>query len=66
MPAPVGPTIRVWPTSPTCSDRRNGVAPLVLQEQRRSIQVLANASRASPDRPTMDTCEPRLRVWTIG
>src|SRR5271165_2807290 len=30
FPAPVGPTTRVWPTSPTCSDNRNGVAPSVL------------------------------------
>src|SRR3546814_9053774 len=30
LPAPVGPTIRVWPTSPTCSEKRNGVDPSVL------------------------------------
>ncbi len=29
LPAPVGPTTRVWPTSPTCSEKRNGVAPSV-------------------------------------
>ena len=30
LPAPVGPTIRVWPTSPTCRLSRNGVEPSVL------------------------------------
>ena len=29
LPAPVGPTTSVWPTSPTCSENRNGVAPSV-------------------------------------
>src|SRR3546814_5970651 len=29
LPAPVGPTISIWPTSPTWVDRRNGVEPLV-------------------------------------
>ena len=29
LPAPVGPKIRVCPTSPTCRFTRNGVAPVV-------------------------------------
>ena len=29
LPAPVGPTTRVWPTSPTCRSSRNGVLPRV-------------------------------------
>ena len=29
LPAPVGPTISVWPTSPTCRSSRNGVLPRV-------------------------------------
>ena len=29
LPAPVGPTIKAWPTSPTCRSSRNGVLPRV-------------------------------------
>jgi hypothetical protein len=29
LPPPVLPIISVWPTSPTCRLRRNGVAPVV-------------------------------------
>jgi hypothetical protein len=31
LPAPVGPRMRVWPTSPTARCSRNGVSPVVLQ-----------------------------------
>ena len=54
LPAPVGPTTSVWPTSPTWRENRNGVEPSVLRkEQRRGAEMLV-AFRPRPDRRERD------------
>ena len=50
MPAPVGPTISVWPTSPTCSEKRNGVEPSVLAKNSGGAVEMLVALGPGPDR----------------
>src|SRR3546814_7126565 len=44
FPAPVGPTIRVCPTSPTWSENRNGVDPSVLAKSRGGASKCSSCS----------------------
>ena len=65
LPEPVGPTTRVWPTSPTCRSSRNGVLPRV------SAIISGGASRcrlASGPAHTADTgiMWARFSVCTMG
>ena len=54
LPAPVGPTISVWPTSPTCSAEPERRRPSVLrEEQRRRLEMLI-PFRPGPNRRERD------------
>ena len=50
LPDPVGPTTRVWPTSPTCRSSRNGVLPRVSAIIRGGASKVPVALRSRPHR----------------